>query len=119
MSVGADLSRWFSPVSVPVPTFGRHSRPQSRASPSLRLGLQSPVPAAGRRTGGQSQSPAALSVAWHQPPQDSLGQLHRARPVAVVAVDEAHCVSEWGHDFRPAYHSVGQVRLKIMGSIIM
>jgi hypothetical protein len=62
---------------------------------------------------------AGAGMAWRQLPQDSLGQLHRARPVAVVAVDEAHCVSEWGHDFRPAYHSVGQVWVKIMGPIIM
>ena len=33
--------------------------------------------------------------------------------VSLLAVDEAHCISEWGHDFRPSYLRVGQVRERL------
>lgn len=32
------------------------------------------------------------------------------REIALLAVDEAHCISEWGHDFRPDYGKVGAIR---------
>ena len=48
-------------------------------------------------------------------PERLESDLFRARaarlPVALLAVDEAHCISEWGHDFRPAYRRIADARV--------
>jgi ATP-dependent DNA helicase RecQ len=38
-----------------------------------------------------------------------LQQISQA-PLSLIAVDEAHCISEWGHDFRPAYRKINKIR---------
>lgn len=41
--------------------------------------------------------------------------LVRESAVRALVVDEAHCIAEWGHDFRPAYREIGRVRREIPG----
>src|SRR3989338_1180911 len=31
-------------------------------------------------------------------------------PVSLIAIDEAHCISDWGHDFRPDYRNLKELR---------
>jgi ATP-dependent DNA helicase RecQ len=41
---------------------------------------------------------------------DNLVRLARSTRIDLLAVDEAHCISEWGHDFRPAYRTIAAVK---------
>ncbi len=51
-----------------------------------------------------------LYVAPERLMTDAFLERLREIPVALFAIDEAHCVSQWGHDFRPEYVGLGRLR---------
>jgi ATP-dependent DNA helicase RecQ len=49
----------------------------------------------------------------------SVGRLLDSLPLKLVAVDEAHCISEWGHDFRPSYRNLAGLKQRFRGIAVL
>ena len=86
-------------------------------------GLHEAGVAAGALTSGNTQdetdavfdalAAGTLKLLYMAPERLSSGgtmNMLRRAGVSMIAVDEAHCVSQWGHDFRPDYLRIGELR---------
>ena len=48
----------------------------------------------------------------------SVGGALEGVPLSLIAVDEAHCISHWGHDFRPAYRNLSGLRARFGAPVL-
>ena len=71
--------------------------------------------AARRRSGLEQGAYKLLYAAPERVMSDSFITDLQRWNVTAIAVDEAHCISEWGHDFRPEYRMLAQLRDKLPG----
>ena len=54
-----------------------------------------------------------LYVSPERAASEAFRQRLEAGPVSLLAIDEAHCISQWGHDFRPDYLRLGELRERV------
>ncbi len=67
------------------------------------------------REGVQAQKLKLLYVSPERLLTDSMFELLDFQRPALIAIDEAHCISQWGHDFRPEYRLLGMLKERFPG----
>ncbi len=75
--------------------------------------LNSAVVEADRNTVKQKATSGEYRLIYVSPERavmDGTAEWLRKVPVSFFAIDEAHCISEWGHDFRPEYRKLSKLR---------
>jgi ATP-dependent DNA helicase RecQ len=68
-----------------------------------------------RRTARLKEGEFELLYAAPEGIDASVGRLLDELDLKLIAVDEAHCISEWGHDFRPAYRNLAGLKRRFSG----
>lgn len=84
--------------------------------------LNSSLSPSERRERRQRVRAGEIRVLYVSPERLAMGRISDEtgnRPIDLIAVDEAHCVSEWGHDFRPEYRQLADLRSQFPGVPVM
>jgi ATP-dependent DNA helicase RecQ len=82
----------------------------AREAGLIAVALHSNIDDAARRAAYQHLDAGTLDLLYVSPERLVTGDLlPRLGSLALIAVDEAHCVSHWGHDFRPEYRQLKAV----------
>jgi ATP-dependent DNA helicase RecQ len=79
--------------------------------------LNSSLSADEKRTRLQGLWSGAYELLYAAPEglEASVGWALARTPLSLIAVDEAHCISQWGHDFRPAYRNLSGLKQRFGG----
>jgi ATP-dependent DNA helicase RecQ len=105
-------------VVSPLIALMRNQVAQLRSYGVAAASLNSANDFAENREIGERLSRGELRLVYVSPERlakpDTLDLLKRAK-VGLLAVDEAHCISQWGHDFRPEYLALGIAQAELGG----
>ena len=105
-------------VVSPLIALMRDQVAQMRALGVAAAALNSANPPGENRRVVEKVRAGGLALLYAAPERLALPEttaLLRASGVRLLAIDEAHCVSQWGHDFRPEYLSLGALRATLDG----